>query len=184
MDIMITRISWFYFMLAATAFADGSGQSDRYSFSADELSINLSIDENVIGHVNSLSNSSEQIDYLNHLAQNTPDNHQKSSALHLLGETHSTNVVPVLLDNLTFRDEDSKTFPAVRALARIGEDAVEPIFVYIKTTTNRVAVTRGAEAIQTIKCRGVDCSEYLEWLKPRFDGLPKHLQIALGAIER
>ena len=181
---MIIRIIWVYIMLAVTAFADGSGKSDRYSFSAGEMSINLSIDENVVGHVNSLSNSSEQIAYLNHLAQNTPDNHQKSSALSLLGETRSTNAVPVLLDNLTFRDEDSKTFPSVRALSRIGEDAVEPIFVYIKTTTNHVAVTRGAEAIQMIKCKGPDCSAYFEWLKPRFDGLPKHLQIALGAVER
>ena len=181
---MIMRFSWVYIMLAATAFAGDSGNPDRYSFSASDMSRNQSIDENVVGHVNSLSNSSEQIDYLNHLAQNTLDNRQKSSALRLLGETRSTNVVPVLLDNLTFRDEDSKTFPAVSALSRIGEDAVEPIFAYIKTTTNHVAATRGAEAIQMIKCKGADYSEYIEWLKPRFDGLPKHLQIDLGVIER
>ena len=178
------QIGWVYIFLAATVFADDSGITDRYSFSASEMSFNLSIDDNLVGHVNSLSNTSEQIDYLSRLAQNSPDNRQRSSALILLGETRSTNAVPVLLVNLTFRDEDSKTFPAVRALSRIGEDAVEPIFVYIKTTTNHVAVTRGAEAIQMIKCRGADCSAYLEWLKPRFDGLPKHLQIALGVIER
>ena len=180
----IIRLGWIYLMFTVVAFADGSGNSDRYAFSAIEISRNQAVDENVIVHVNKITNSSEQIDYLIQLAENTQDKRQKFSALCLLGETHSTNVVPVLLDNLTFRDEDSKTFPAVRALARIGEEAVEPIFVYIKTTTNRVAVTRGAEAIQMIKCRGVDCSEYLEWLKPRFDGLPKHLQIALGVIER
>ena len=181
---MMPRIGWAVMMLSVAALAEGPDQADRYSFSADEMSINLSIDENMVGHVNSLSNSSEQIDYLNQLLQNAPDNRQKSTALDLLGETHATNVVPVLLDNLTFRDEDSKTFPAVRALARIGEDAVEPIFVYIKTATNHVAAVRGAEAIQMIKCKGPDCSAYFEWLKPRFDGLPKHLQIALGAIER
>jgi len=181
---MIIRISWVNIILAITAYAGGSGTSDRYLFSVGEMSANLSIDEDVFGHVNSLSNSSEQIKYLNCLAQNTSDNRQKSAALHLLGETHSTNVVPILLDNLTFRDEDSKTFPAVRALARIGEDAVDPIFAYIITTTNHVAAVRGAEAIQMIKCKGADCSAYIEWLKPRFDGLPKHLQIDLGVIER
>lgn len=181
---MIIRISWVYIMLAVTAFADGSGKADRYSFSAGDLSRNQSIDENVVDHVNNFSTSSEQIDYLNQLVQNAPYNRQKSTALLLMGETHSTNVITVLLKNLTFRDEDSKIFPAVRALSFIGEDAVEPTFVYIKTTTNHVAAVRGAEAIQMIKCKGPDCSAYIEWLKPRFDALPKHLQIDLGVIER
>lgn len=181
---MITRISLANIIFAFTAYAGGSGTLDRYAFSVGEMSANLSVDEDVFVHVNSLSNSSEQIYYLNCLAQNTSDNHQKTTALHLMGETRSTNVVPILLENLTFRDEDSKTFPAVRALARIGEDAVDPIFAFIITTTNHVAAARGAEAIQMIKCRGTDCSAYVEWLKPRFDSLPKHLQIDLGVIER
>ena len=171
-------------MLTVIAFAGGSGNPDHYSFSAADISRNQTIDEDVIVRVNSITNASEQIDYLNHLAQNTPDNRQKLYALCLLGETHSTNAIPILLENLSFLDEDRHIFPAVKALSSIGEDAVEPIFAYIKTTTNLVAATRGAETIQMIKCKGADCSEYIEWLKPRFDGLPKHLQIDLGVIER
>lgn len=181
---MITRIGWVYIMLAVTAFAGGSGKADRYSFSAGNMSGNQSVDENVVVHVNNIATSSEQIGYLNQLAKNAPNSRQKSTALRLLGETRSTNVITTLLENLTFRDEDSKTFPAVRALSTIGKDAVEPIFVYIKTTTNLVEAVRGAEAIQLIKCKGADYSEYIEWLKPRFDGLPKHLQNAFGVIER
>lgn len=182
--MMMPRIGWAVMMLSVAALAEGPDQADRYLFSASDMSRNQSVDEAVVDQVNQFSSSSEQIDYLNGLARSASGNRQKSTALRLLGETRSTNAIAVLLENLAFREEDGKTFPAVRALVSIGEEAVDPIFVHIQTTTNHVEAVRGAEAIQMIKSRGADYSEYFEWLKPRWDGLPKHLQIALGVIAR
>ena len=181
---MMMRIGCLLVLLSITACADGLDRDDRLTFSAVDISRNQPLDEAVVNRANQLSCVAEQFDYLAGLVSGPTSNRQKSTALCLLGESQSTNAIPILLDNLTFRDEDTKTCPTVRALASIGEVAVEPIFEYIQTTTNQVAAVRGAEAIQMIKCRGADCSAYVEWLKPRFDNLPKHLQEALGVIER
>lgn len=159
----------------------------RIELAADTTIANQQIESNVLQSIKTLPSRTEQIEYLLKLAQSRAEsekaNADKSSAIRLLGRLGDTNAIETLLQNLTFVDLKTKTCPAVYALGDMGDSAVEPIFKFIQNTDDRIAAVRGAEAIQRIKCKGADCSEYFKWLKPRLPALPKHLQEALGVVE-
>lgn len=174
-------------VLSACCWADAQMSSAPEQAARDTLVGNLQIDPSVLASFNALSNRAAQTAYLLDLVggevSTDKANAEKTAALFLLGRLGGTNSIDVLLRNLTFKDAKTKISPAVLALASIGEPAVEPIFQFIQQADDQLAAVRGAEAIQMIKCRDADCSDYFNWLKPRFSSLPKHLQDALAVVD-
>ena len=55
----------------------------------------------------------------------------RADAMRLLGEMRSTNAIPVLIQQLTFDDPSTKTYPAMGALSKIGTDAAEALKAFV-----------------------------------------------------
>ena len=126
------------------------------------------IDKNIEGKLKDATSIEEQVLYLKSVIcddQGEPENlnHRKSSAIRLLGKYGGTNSIPVLIENLVYKDSERHDFPSVIALAAIGETAVSPLLEVIKNEADKNRLACAVQALMRIK--GTSYNEFAKQQK-------------------
>ena len=106
--------------------------------------------------VNKFPTIEAQTEYLAGILTNQPaptdvGNSQKVSAIRLLGYAGKTNSTDLLLSQIAFRDINGHSYPAVYALAHLGEAAVPKLLDLVDESTNQIAIANAVQTLVLIK---------------------------------
>ncbi len=116
------------------------------------------IDIGVRNEANRFESSDLRVKYLSSVilkpsvtSASDTNNLRKASAIRLLGALASTNAVGILVSNISFADPKYHDFPAVQALATIGEPAVSNVLTVVKESTNKTEAYCAVQVLKKIK---------------------------------
>ena len=98
-------------------------------------------------------------------SSNITNNIRKSSAILLLGKIGDTNVIDILVTNLTYFDKCHNGYPACRALIGIGEKAVPQLLEVLKDSNDEKKISFAASTIGLIESRSGNWKEFGEQQK-------------------
>lgn len=84
----------------------------------------------------------------------------KASAIRLLGELSKPSSVRVLISNIEFRDPNDGAYPAVEALADIGDPSVQPLLEVVASRRSKERSSLAVQALMMIK--GDQYQEFVE----------------------
>jgi hypothetical protein len=128
-----------------------------------------SIDKDVQHSVEQCPSADLKIEYLSTFIATNEDsayatnNIRKSSAIALLGQVGGTNVIGILVSNLTYIDKRYNGSPASHALIMIGEPAVPRLLDVLKNSEDEARIKWAALTIGFIENR--DWTEFSEQQK-------------------
>jgi hypothetical protein len=95
--------------------------------------------------------------------QSVAENRRQASAIRLLGVLADTNSTSLLVTHIAFEDLETKSYPAVYALASIGESAIPKLVRLIENSTNEVVVANSVKSLMLIK--GTNYQEFVQGQK-------------------
>jgi hypothetical protein len=129
------------------------------SFAIDPLPLQVGgyeIDTNIWNEANKLPTMEQRYAYLAMVVKNMPvsystNNFKVASAIRLLEVIHSTNSIPVLASRIDFMDYKYNNYPAMPALAALGEAAVPQLLEMVRKPKRPTWVRNTVEVLMNIK---------------------------------
>lgn len=126
------------------------------------------IDPDIRNEANRLTTMEQRCAYLATVVTNTPGSHSTNrfkvaSAIRLLDAIHSTNLIPVLISQIDFMDHKYNNYPAMPALAALGEAAVPQLLEAVKKPKRSTWARNAVETLMDIK--GPKYIEFVEGQK-------------------